>query len=247
MKRRDVIALLGGAMAWPLAARAQQPALPLVGFLSSASPEAFAPYLDAFRQGLEQAGCVEGRNFAIVYRWARGRDDQLPALAAELVERKVAVIAASGEPAVMAAKAATSTTPIVFLIDGDPLRLGLVAGFHRPGGNLSGVTMLTLALDLQRLSLLREALPRAASIAVLINPNFPGSPARIREVQDAARSMVQDLAVAAASNEGEIDRAFARFEQRRPGALLVASDPFLDTRRDQIVALAARYGVPAMY
>src|SRR5262249_30731099 len=169
-------------------------------------------YLGAFRQGLEQAGLVEGRNFAIVYRWARGRDDQLPALAAELVERKVAVIAASGEPAVMAAKAATPTTPIAFLIDCDPprLRLGLVAGFPRPGGNLSGVTMLTLALDLQRLSLLREALPRAASIAVLINPNFPGSPARIREVQDAARGMVQDLALAGASNESEIDRAFAR-------------------------------------
>src|SRR5262249_42282194 len=193
MKRRDFITLLGGAAAWPLTARAQQPAKPGVGFLSSASPGAFAPYLDAFRLGLEQAGFVEGRNFAIVYRWPRGRDDQLPALAAELVERKVAVIAASGEPAVMAAKAATSTTPIIFLIDGDPVRLGLVAGLHRPGGNLSGVTMLTLALDLQRLALLREALPQAASIAVLINPNFPGSPARMREVQDAARSMVHDL------------------------------------------------------
>jgi len=246
MKRRDFITLLGGAAAWPLTARAQQPA-PVVGFLSSASPEAFAPYLDAFRLGLEQAGFVEGRNFAIVYRWARGRDDQLPALAAELVERKVAVIAASGEPAVMAAKAATSTTPIIFLIDGDPVRLGLVAGLHRPGGNLSGVTMLTLALDLQRLALLREALPQAASIAVLINPNFPGSPARMREVQDAARSMVHDLAIAPASNEGEIERAFAKFERRRPDALLVAGDPFLDSQREQIVALAARYGVPALY
>ena len=247
MKRRDFITLLGGAAAWPLTARAQQPAKPGVGFLSSASPGAFAPYLDAFRLGLEQAGFVEGRNFAIVYRWARGRDDQLPALAAELVERKVAVIAASGEPAVMAAKAATSTTPIIFLIDGDPVRLGLVAGLHRPGGNLSGVTMLTLALDLQRLALLREALPQAASIAVLINPNFPGSPARMREVQDAARSMVHDLAIAPASNEGEIERAFAKFERRRPDALLVAGDPFLDSQREQIVALAARYGVPALY
>ena len=247
MKRRGFIVLIGGAAAWPLAARAQQPAMPVVGFLSSASPEAFAPYLDAFRLGLEQAGFVEGRNFTIVYCWARGRDDRLPALAAELVERKVAVIAASGEPAVMAAKAATATTPIIFLLDGDPVRLGLVAGFHRPRGNLSGVTVLTLALDLQRLALLREALPKVASVAVLINPNFPGSPTRLREVQDAARSMVHDFAVAPASNEGEIDRAFARFEQRRPDALLVASDPFLDSRRDQIVALAARYGVPAMY
>ena len=247
MKRRGFIVLIGGAAAWPLAARAQQPAMPVVGFLSSASPEAFAPYLDAFRLGLEQAGFVEGRNFTIVYCWARGRDDRLPALAAELVERKVAVIAASGEPAVMAAKAATATTPIIFLLDGDPVRLGLVAGFHRPGGNLSGVTVLTLALDLQRLALLREALPKVASIAVLINPNFPGSAARLREVQNAARSMVHDFVVAPASNEDNIDRAFARFEQRRPDALLVASDPFLDSRRDQIVALAARYGVPAMY
>ena len=247
MKRRGFIVLIGGAVAWPLAARAQQPAMPVVGFLSSASPEAFAPYLDAFRLGLEQAGFVEGRNFTIVYCWARGRDDRLPALAAELVERKVAVIAASGEPAVMAAKAATATTPIIFLLDGDPVRLGLVAGFHRPRGNLSGMTVLTLALDLQRLALLREALPKVASVAVLINPNFPGSPARLREVQDAARSMVHDFAVAPASNEDNIDRAFARFEQRRPDALLVASDPFLDSRRDQIVALAARYGVPAMY
>src|SRR5262249_45953590 len=159
MNRRDLFALLSGAAAaWPLAARAQQPATPLVGFLSTASPEAFAPYLDAFLLGLDQAGFVEGRNFAIAYHWARGRDHQLPALAAELLERKIAVLAASGEPAVMAAKAATATTPIIFLIDGDPVRLGLVAGFHRPGGNLSGVTMLTLALDLQRLALLREAL-----------------------------------------------------------------------------------------
>src|SRR3984893_17666194 len=180
MKRRGFIVLIGGAAAWPLAARAQQPAMPVVGFLSSASPEAFAPYLDAFRLGLEQAGFVEGANVTIVYCWARGRDDRLPALAAELVERKVAVIAASGEPAVMAAKAATATTPIIFLLDGDPVRLGLVAGCHRPGGNLSGVTVLTLALDLQRLALLREALPKVARVAVLINPNFPGSPTRLR-------------------------------------------------------------------
>src|SRR5262249_36312600 len=247
MKRRDLFALLGGAAAaGPLASRAQQPAMPLVGFLSSASPEAFAPYLDAFLLGLDQAGFVEGRNFAIAYRWARGRDHQLPGLAAELLERKIAVIAASGEPAVMAAKAATATTPIIFLIDGDPVRLGLVAGFHRPGGHLSGVTMLNLPLDLQRLALLREALPKSASVAVLINPNFPGSPARMREVQDAARSMVQDLAIAPASNEGEIDRAFARFEQRRPDALLVASDPFLDSPRDQILALPPPHAVPPM-
>src|ERR1700757_5354672 len=183
MKRRGFIVLIGGAGGLAVAARAQQPAMPVVGFLSSAPPESFAPYLDAFRLGLEQAGFVEGRNFTIVYCWARGRDDRLPALAAELVERKVAVIAASGEPAVMAAQAGTAPPPIIFLLDGDPVRLGLVAGFHRPGGNLSGVTVLTLALDLQRLALLREALPKVARVAVLISPNFPGSPARLREMQ----------------------------------------------------------------
>ena len=168
MRRRDFIkALSGAAVMAPRLARAQQPAMPVVGFLSSASPEALAPYVDAFLLGLEEAGFVKGRNCAIADRWARGRYDQLPSLAAELVERKVAVIAASGEPAVMAAKAATSTTPIIFLIGGDPVRLGLVSGFFRPGGNASGVTILTLALDLQRLALLREALPRAATIAVL--------------------------------------------------------------------------------
>jgi putative tryptophan/tyrosine transport system substrate-binding protein len=231
----------------PRPARAQQPAMPVVGFLSSASPEALAPYVDAFLLGLEEAGFVKGRNCAIADRWARGRYDQLPSLAAELVERKVAVIAASGEPAVMAAKAATSTTPIIFLIGGDPVRLGLVSGFFRPGGNASGVTILTLALDLQRLALLREALPRAASIAVLMNPNFPGSDARMRDLQEAARNVVQDLSIMPAGNEGEIDQAFAKLDRRRPDALLVASDPLFNARRDQIVALAARYAVPAIY
>ena len=247
MRRREFVGRIGmAALAWPLAARAQR-TIPFIGFLNSGSPNERAHLVEAFRQGLKEGGYIDGKNLAIEYRWAEGRPDLLPKLAAELVERKVAVIAASGEPAVMAAKAATATTPIIFLLDGDPVRLGLVAGFHRPGGNLSGVTVLTLALDLQRLALLREALPKVASIAVLINPNFPGSAARLREVQNAARSMVHDFVVAPASNEGEIDRAFARFEQRRPDALLVASDPFLDSRRDQIVALAARYGVPAMY
>ena len=221
--------------------------MPVVGFLSSASPEALAPYVDAFLLGLEEAGFVKGRNCAIADRWARGRYDQLPSLAAELVERKVAVIAASGEPAVMAAKAATSTTPIIFLIGGDPVRLGLVSGFFRPGGNASGVTILTLALDLQRLALLREALPRAASIAVLMNPNFPGSDARMRDLQEAARNVVQDLSIMPAGNEGEIDQAFAKLDRRRPDALLVAGDPLFNARRDQVVALAARHAVPAIY
>jgi putative tryptophan/tyrosine transport system substrate-binding protein len=247
MKRREFITLLGGAAAWPVAARSQQPTLPAIGFLNSASPEAFAPYLDAFLLGLNEAGFFEGRNFAIAYRWARGRYNQLPSLAAELVERKVTVIAASGRTAVMAAKAATSTIPITFLIGEDPVRLGLVAGFHRPAGNASGVTILSLALDLQRLGLLREALARTASIAVLFNPNFPRAEGRMREVQEAARKTMQDLSITPASNEEEIDQAFAKFDRRRPDALLVVGDPFFNARRDQIVALAARYAIPAIY
>jgi len=164
-----------------------------------------------------------------------------------LVDLRVAVFAASGRTAVLAAKAATSVIPIVFLIGGDPVRLGLVSGFHRPGGNATGVTILTLALDLQRLALLREALARTASIAVLFNPNFPRAEGRIREVQEAARQTVQDLYITPASNQEEIDQAFAKFEQRRPDALLVVGDPFFNARRHQIVALAARFALPAIY
>ena len=247
MMRREFITLLSGAAAWPLAARAQQAAMPVVGFLSGGSPELFAPYVDAFLSGLNEAGFVKDRNCAIAYRWARGRYDELPALAAELVDLRVAVFAASGRTAVVAAKAATSVIPIIFLIGGDPVRLGLVSGFHRPGGNATGVTILTLAVDLQRLRLLREALGRAASIAVVFNPNFPRAEGRMREVQEAGRKTVQDLYITPASNEEEIDQAFANLERRRPDALLVVGDPFFNARRDQIVALAARYAIPAIY
>jgi putative tryptophan/tyrosine transport system substrate-binding protein len=247
-RRREFIALLGGAAAsWPLAARAQQPAMPVIGFLNSASPEAFASYVDAFLNGLNEVGFAEGRNLAVEYRWARGRYDRLPSLATELVERKVAVIAASGEPAVMAAKTAALTVPVVFLIGGDPVRLGLVAGFNRPGGNATGVTILTLMLDEKRFGLLRETLARAATIAVLMNPSFPGSEARMGDLQQAARAIGQELIIAAARDEAEIEKAFADFHRRRPDALLVAGDPFFNARRDQIVALAARYAVPAIY
>jgi putative ABC transport system substrate-binding protein len=247
VRRREFMSLLAGAAAWPRAARAQEQAAPVIGFLNGGSPELFSPYVNAFLLGLNEAGFGDGRNCAIAYRWARGRYDELPALAAELVNLRVAVIAASGRAAVMAAKAATSTIPIIFLIGGDPVRMGLVAGFHRPGGNASGVTILSLALDLQRLRLLREALARTASIAVLFNPNFPRAEARMREVQEAARVMVQDLAITPAANEGEIDQAFAKLDRRRPDALLVVGDPFFNAHRDQIVALAARYAIPAIY
>jgi len=247
VRRREFMSLLAGAAAWPRAARAQEQAAPVIGFINGGSPELFSPYVNAFLLGLNEAGFGDGRNCAVAYRWARGRYDELPSLAAELVNLRVAVIAASGGAAVMAAKAATSTIPIIFLIGGDPVRIGLVAGFHRPGGNASGVTILSLALDLQRLRLLREALARTASIAVLFNPNFPRAEARMREVQEAARVMVQDLAITPAANEDEIDQAFAKFDRRRPDALLVVGDPFFNARRDQIVALAARYAIPAIY
>ena len=248
MRRREFIALLSSAAAaWPRAARAQQAAMPVIGFLSGGSPELFAPYVDAFLSGLNEAGFVNERNCVIAYRWARGRYDELPSLASELVDLRVTVLAASGRTAVLAAKAATSVIPIIFLIGGDPVRLGLVSGFHRPGGNATGVTILTLALDLQRLALLREALTRIASIGVLFNPNFPRAEGRMREVQEAARQAVQDLHITPASNEEEIDQAFAKFEQRRPDALLVVGDPFFNARRDQIVALAARFAIPAIY
>src|SRR5215831_14237690 len=239
VRRREFMSLLAGAAAaWPRAARAQEQAAPVIGFLNGGSPELFSPYVNAFLLGLNEAGFGDGRNCAVAYRWARGRYDELPSLAAELVNLRVAV---------MAAKAATSTIPIIFLIGGDPDRMGLVAGFHRPGGNASGVTVLNLALDLQRIRLLREALARTASIAVLFNPNFPRAEARMREVQEAARVMVQDLAITPAANEGEIDQAFAKLDRRRPDALLVVGDPFFNAHRDQIVALAARYAIPAIY
>jgi ABC-type uncharacterized transport system substrate-binding protein len=248
IRRREFITLLGGAAAaWPLGVKAQQPAIPVIGFLNSASPEAFASYVEAFLIGLKEVGFVEGQNLAVEYSWARGRYDQLPLLATELVERNVAVIAASGEPAVMAARTATSTVPLVFLIGGDPVRLGLVAGFNRPGGNATGVTILALMLDVKRLGLLREALARASTIAVLTNPNFPGSAARMGDVQQAARDIGQGLVIAAARNEAEIEKAFADFDRRRPDALLVAGDPFFNARRDLIVALASRYAIPAIY
>ena len=248
MRRRAFIALLGGsALTIPIMARAQQPSMPVIGFLNGGSPELLAPYVDAFLSGLNEAGFVNERNCAIAYRWARGRYDELPSLAAELVNLRVAVIAASGRTAVVAAKAATSVIPLVFLIGGDPVRLGLVSGFHRPGGNATGVTILTLALDLQRLRLSREALGRAASIAVVFNPNFPRAEGRMREVQEAARQTEQDLYITPASNEEEIDQAFAKFDRRRPDALLVVGDPFFNARREQIVALAARFAIPAIY
>jgi putative tryptophan/tyrosine transport system substrate-binding protein len=245
MKRREFITLLGGAAAWSLAARAQQAAVPAIGFLNSASPDEFAPYAAAFRQGLKEAGYVEGQNATIEYRWAEGQYDRLPALAVDLVRRKLTVIAATSTPAALATKAATSTIPIVFTTADDPIRLGLVASLNRPGGNVTGVNIVELGS--KQLGLIRELAPVTSKIAVLMNPNFPGSERQLRDAEAAARVLALQLTVLRADSEREIDTAFATITQQGASALLVGADPFFIAQRDHIVALVARHAIPAIY
>ena len=247
-RRREFISLLGAAAAgWPLAARAQH-AVPVVGFLNSASPDAFAPYVGGFLQGLRDAGYIDGQNVNVEYRWAYGQYDRLPQLAPELLAQQVAVIVASGgEPSVMAAKAATSRTPIVFGIGGDPVKLGLVASLNRPGGNITGVSLLTSSLEAKRVGLLGELVPNAAVIAALINPNYAQAQAQEAEVQEAARRIGRRMVVVSASSERDFDPAFATFKQEKADALVVAADPFFNASRTLLVALAARHGLPAVY
>jgi putative tryptophan/tyrosine transport system substrate-binding protein len=254
VRRREFITLLGGAAAaWPLAARAQQPAqqaaMPVVGFLGATSPDSDADYLRAFRQGLKDAGYVEGENVVIIYRYAENQLDRLPALAAELVGRKVAVIAAvHGPPAVFAAKAATATIPIVFTVSEDPVRLGLVTSLARPGGNLTGINFLSQELTAKRLELLRELVPGAARAAVLVNPaNALQTEGTLRDVQSAARAIGLQIQVLSANTSGEIDAAFATFERERPDALFVGSSAYFTSRRVQLVQLAARHVMPTAY
>jgi putative ABC transport system substrate-binding protein len=248
IRRRDFITLLGGAAAWPLAARAQQPTLAVVGFLTSASPEYDAPRLRAFRQGLNELGYVEGRNVAIEYRGMQGHYDLLPQFIADFVRRPVAVIYVSGNTlAAQAVKAATSTIPIVFNVGTDPIESGLVASFNRPGGNVTGIGNLTGPLAAKRLELLHELVPGASVIGVLANPSNPAfTEPEMGELRNAAIALGLQLPVLNASTAGEIDRALATLPQVRAGALLISNESFLVSRSEQIVGLAARYAVPAI-
>ncbi len=248
MKRRDLLILGGAAVAWPLAAHAQLKAIPVIGYLSSTSPGSAARLTAAFHQGLSETGYVEGQNVAIEYRWAEGHYDRLPALAAELVGRKVDVIVSTGgAPTALAAKSATSTIPIVFRIGADAVELGLVASLARPGGNLTGVSLLADELTPKRLELLSELVPQAGVIALLVNPNNTNAERNIRDGQEAARAKGVRLTILKAGSASEIDTAFATFVPLHAGALVVSADPFLTSRREQLVALASRHAVPAIY
>jgi putative tryptophan/tyrosine transport system substrate-binding protein len=244
--RRELLVTLGGGAAWPLAARAQQSAMPVIGFLNTRAREEAGDVLAAFRQGLKEAGTVEGRNVSIEYRWAERQYDRLPALAADLVHRRVVVIAANG-PATIAAKAATTTIPIVFYTSGDPVALGLVASLARPDGNLTGWTTLGTELGSKRLELLREVAPTASTIAALVNPNNPLAESESSVVKAAAHTLGLPIHILHASTDDELDTAFATLVQRRVGALLISPDPFFSSRRERLGGLTLLHTVPAIY
>jgi len=250
MRRREFITLLGSAAAgWPLATRAEQAVMPVIGFLNASSPDGYTERLRAFRQGLKEAGYVDGENVAIEYRWAEGQFDRLPALADELVRRRVAVIAALGGPTqALAAKAAITTIPVVFLVGEDPVRLGLVASLARPGGNLTGINSFSSEIAAKRLNLLRELVPIATRVAVLVNPaNASDSEMTATRAEQAVRTMGLQIQVLKASTPGEIDAAFAAFAGERPDALLVGGDSFFNSRRVHLVHLASHHRVPTTY
>jgi putative ABC transport system substrate-binding protein len=247
LKRRDFIELIGGAAAWPFAAHAQQPTRTSVGFLNILSPDTTQSFVAAFRQGLKETGFTEDRNLTIEYRWAEGQYGRLPGMAQDLIQNKVAVLVAVAPPAVFAAKAATTTTPIVFISGLDPVKAGFVSNFTRPGGNVTGVSMGTAALGSKRLALLREMIPTAVKIALLVNPSNPNTDAQLNDLQPAVASAGLTLQTLRASNPSEIDGAFAILQQQPPHGLIVGADPFFVSRRGQIVALAARQAIPAIY
>jgi putative ABC transport system substrate-binding protein len=249
VKRRQFITLIGGAAAaWPLAARAQQPGMPVVGFLNSASPDGYVPMVAAFRQGLKEVGYVEGQNTTIEYRWAEGHYDRLPALAADLVQQKVTVIAATTTPAALAAKAATSTVPIVFTTGGDPIKLGLVASLRRPGGNVTGSTTLSVEVGPKRLELVRELFPGATTVALLVNPANPLAATVSKDFQAVADTLGLRLHVLHASTEADFETAFATAAQLRAAALVISTpDPWFNSHSAQLGALALRHSVPAIF
>jgi putative ABC transport system substrate-binding protein len=249
MRRRDFINVVAGsAITWPLAARAQQRTMPVIGFLGSGSPDTFAHTIAAFRQSLKEAGFVEGQNVAIEYRWAESHYDRLAGLAADLVRRQVTVIVATGGPGpALAAKAATATIPIVFTGGGDPVRNGLVASLSRPGGNATGITPISGELEAKRLELLHKIVPKAVAIGMLVNPNFPDAETQSRRVQNAAPALGLQLHIQNASTEADFDAVFATFIKQRIGALLVGNDVLFLSRRQQLSALATRHSLPTMY
>jgi putative ABC transport system substrate-binding protein len=246
VKRRDFITLVGGAAAWPLNARAQQPSMPVIGFLNAGSAGPFRQQIAAFREGLKESGFVEGQNVAVEYRWAEGQYERLPALAADLVRRQVSVIVTSG-PAVLAAKAATTTIPIVFSAGIDPVGLGFVASLNRPGGNITGVYHFSTGLEAKRLGLLHEMVPKAATIAVLVNPNYSEAENQLRDVQEAAVRLGVQIVVVRANAESDFDAAFSAVVQQKAAALQVCASPFFNTKRQQLVLRAARHALPAIY
>jgi putative ABC transport system substrate-binding protein len=248
VKRREFITLLGGAATWPIAARAQQAAMPVIGFLDPRSPETIADRVRGFRQGLKDTGFVEGENVAIEYRWAEGQFERLPELAAELVRRQVGVIAATNTASALAATAATTTIPIVFAVPEDPVGLGLVANIARPGGNATGINFFSQEVVTKRLELLRELVPAANRVAVLVNPGAAATTeTTVREVAGAARALGIQIQVFNANTSREINAAFASFVRERPDALFVGGDAFFQVRRAQVVNLASRHVVPATY
>jgi putative ABC transport system substrate-binding protein len=248
MRRRQFLHALVGAAAWPLVARAQQQAMPVIGFMSSRSPEDSAYLVAAFRGGLAELGFVEGQNIAIEYRWGLGQYDRMPALAADLVNRHVAVlVGVGGDISAVAAKRATSTIPIVFGLGSDPIKAGLVESLNRPGGNATGFSLLTSELEAKRIGMLHDLVPGAAVIGALLNPNFPPAIDQLQQLEVASRAINQNISVLKAGNDTELDAAFASLVEQKIGALLVAADPYFDTRRDRLIAFAEKNRLPTMY